>query len=52
MTPQSLKTGLWTDEFPENPLVQSSQVARVIADNLLTVYASARRDLDLQRWWG
>jgi len=46
------ENGLVDYEFPENPLVQSSQVARVIADNLLTVYASARRDLDLQRWWG
>lgn len=45
------ENGLVDYEFPDNPLVQSTSVAQVIADNLLAVYAPARRDVELT-WRG
>jgi hypothetical protein len=45
------ENGLKSYDFPDNPLVQSTSVAQVIADNLLAVYSPARRDVELD-WRG
>jgi hypothetical protein len=41
------ENGLKSYDFPDNPLVQSTSVAQVIADNLLAVCAPARRNADV-----
>ena len=45
------QNGLKSYDFPDNPLVQSREVAQMIVDNLLQVYAPARRDVELT-WRG
>lgn len=45
------ENGLQSYSFPDNPLVQSRNVAQMIADNLLAVYAPARRNAELD-WRG
>ena len=43
--------GVLTYEFPDNPLVQTDEMAQKIADKLVSVYGGARRDIDMD-WRG
>lgn len=45
------ENGLKSYSFPDNPLVQTTEVAETIAGNLLAVCAPARRDVELS-WRG